>query len=99
MDVAEYTQRFRAAVGAETPLDKTLKMTVGDEGSIFLDGSQVSNDERPADCNLTTDPETFHKIFMGKLDPTMAFAMGKLSISGELRLALKLPALMKRARA
>ena len=43
-----------------------------------------------ADVTLTADAETFREIFDGSLDPTSAFMSGRLSIDGDMGMAMKL---------
>ena len=46
-----------------------------------------------ADVSLKADEETWNAIATGEVSAQMAFMMGKLSLDGELPLALKLPSI------
>ncbi len=71
----------------------------GDDGCIHVDASQspidITTEHKDADVTLVTSIDTFAKILDGESDPNIAFMMGKLKISGSMRLALKLNALLE----
>ncbi len=74
--------------------DGTAKFVIEDEGSILLDddGARAGDDE--ADVTMTADAGTFRDILGGDLDPTTAFASGRLKIDGDISVAMRLaPAL------
>ncbi|MYA86890.1 MAG: SCP2 sterol-binding domain-containing protein [Boseongicola sp. SB0662_bin_57] len=74
--------------------DGTAKFVIEDEGSILLDdeGARASDDE--AEVTMTADAGTFRDILEGDLDPTVAFASGRLKIDGDIGVAMRLaPAL------
>ncbi|KAG1656803.1 Hydroxysteroid dehydrogenase-like protein 2 [Nymphon striatum] len=48
----------------------------------------------PADCSMKLSSDDFIAMFRGKLNPTNAFMQGKLKISGNMALAMKLEKLM-----
>ena len=82
---AEMNDKMSAA-----DLGGTVKFTISDEGSIFVDesGARIADDE--ADVTMTADSETFRGIFEGDVNPTGAFMSGKLTIDGDMGLAMKL---------
>jgi NAD(P)-dependent dehydrogenase (short-subunit alcohol dehydrogenase family)/predicted lipid carrier protein YhbT len=49
--------------------------------------------ELDGSCTLTTDPESFVQIIEGKLDAQSAWASGKLTLDGNMMLAMKLQVL------
>ena len=49
----ELTDRVKTAVGADSGLGKTLKFNLKGEGFVFIDGGQVSNEDKPADLTMT----------------------------------------------
>lgn len=51
-----------------------------------------------ADVTLSMDRNTFVEMFSGKLNPTNAFMKGKLSLKGDLPVAMKLDRLMAQMR-
>ena len=60
------------------------------EGSV-----EPSEANANAEVSLTMKEEDFVSMFSGKLNPTSAFMGGKLKISGNMMLALKLEKIMK----
>ncbi|QYX58231.1 SCP2 sterol-binding domain-containing protein [Roseovarius sp. SCSIO 43702] len=68
----------------------TAKFVIEGEGAIMVDdaGARAGDDE--ADVTLTADAETFQSILEGDLDPTAAFMTGKLSVDGDMGMAMQL---------
>ena len=107
-DILEYRKRvlgedhshIRAAVGENSGLGKTVKLDLGDEGKIFIDGASVpntvTNEDKPADATVSMKWDDFVALSEGKLDPMMAFMQGKLKIAGDMMIAQKLAPLLKR---
>ena len=75
-----------------TGLDGTAKFAVTDVGAIMLDSSGARVGDEEADVTLNADADTFRSIFEGDLNPTSAFMTGKLSVDGDMGLAMKLAA-------
>ena len=78
-------------------LGAKIKFNFGDEGIIFIDGTQnpavMSNDDCEADTTFICTVELFQKIIDGTQDATMAFMSGKLKVQGSMGYALKLSSL------
>ena len=74
--------------------DGSAKFEIADTGAIVLDsdGARVADDD--ADVTLSADAETFQAIFEGDLNPTSAFMSGKLTVDGDMGLAMKLAAVL-----
>ena len=70
--------------------DGTAKFVIEGEGAIVIDenGARAAEDE--ADVTLSADADTFESILKGDLDPTAAFMSGRLSVDGDMGLAMKL---------
>jgi putative sterol carrier protein len=60
------------------------------EGSIVMDsdGARAADDD--TDVTLSADADTFESILAGDLDPTAAFMSGRLSVDGDMGMAMKL---------
>ena len=88
---------IEAAVAAlnekiEGGFDGSAKFVIEDEGSIIVDGDGVRASDDDAEVTLTADLETFKAMMDGELNPTAAFMTGKLSVDGDMGLAMKLGA-------
>ena len=78
-------------------LSGSLKVNLGDDGVIFIDGSSVSNQDGAADCTITTKLATFNEIYHGEADLIQAHYQHRALIEGSHRLASQLTALMDNA--
>ncbi|WP_299642517.1 SCP2 sterol-binding domain-containing protein [uncultured Ruegeria sp.] len=74
--------------------DASAKFDIADLGAIVLDenGARVSDDD--ADVTMSADADTFEQILSGELNPTGAFMSGKLSIDGDMGVAMKLASVL-----
>lgn len=68
----------------------SAKIVIKDEGAIMLDGQGARAGDEPADVTLTASADTFLGILEGNVNPTAAFMMGKLSVDGNMGLAIQL---------
>jgi len=76
------------------PLDSTLKFDCGQDGILTLAGGQAIVGDQPADCTIGISAANLEKLMAGKLNPMTAFAPGKLKVSGDMSVALKLSKLL-----
>lgn len=81
-----------AALGQKMPggFDGVAKFVIPGEGTIMLDGTGARAADEQADVTMTADADTFRGILDGSVNPTMAFMTGRLSVDGNMGLALKL---------
>ncbi|MGB3147318.1 MAG: SCP2 sterol-binding domain-containing protein [Paracoccaceae bacterium] len=66
------------------------KIVIKDEGTLMLDASGARAGDEEADVTLTASADTFLGILEGTVNPTAAFMMGKLSVDGNMGLAIQL---------
>ena len=86
--VTEMAQKSPNALGGST-----VKF-VFPEGVVRIDENQhVSNDDQPTDCELKTTMEDLTSIANGDLNPMAAVMFGKLKISGDMGVAMKMQSL------
>jgi putative sterol carrier protein len=94
MNLDACTQAIRSKVGADSGLDATLKFDCGDDGNIFIDGKStpntVSNANSEADCTVGITLDNLSAMLAGELDPVTGFMGGKLKVSGDMSIAMKL---------
>lgn len=74
----------------EGGFDGSAKFLIEGEGAVIIDGDGVRAGDDDADVTLTADAETFQAMLSGDLNPTAAFMSGKLSVDGDMGLAMKL---------
>ncbi|MCI4661174.1 MAG: SCP2 sterol-binding domain-containing protein [Neomegalonema sp.] len=86
-----------AALGpkfAGSGFENTAKFNIEGEGSVMVDGENVSAEDGEADVTLTASPEVFEQILEGDLDPAAAFMSGRLSVEGDMSVAMAMGSLL-----
>jgi len=68
----------------------TAKFVIQNEGSIIIDGAGVRAGDDDADVTLSADSDTFQSILDGDLNATSAFMTGKLTVDGDMGMAMTL---------
>ena len=71
-------------------IDVTAKFVIEGEGSIMMDASGVRAGDEEADVTMTADSDTFSEILDGSLNPTSAFMSGRLTVDGDMGVAMQL---------
>jgi putative sterol carrier protein len=89
--IAELIDTIRQTADLEK-LNGSIRIELTDAGVIFMDTAQVSDEDRQADCTLTTDLTVLRGILEGSLDPHNAFLDGKMDLSGDDSVAMNLSA-------
>lgn len=87
--------RLRATLPSLSRLGALVRFDLGKDGGAFLDarsGSAVlgTESDEPADCTITMTRENLLKLLDGKLDPMLAYGLGKIRVAGSLGIAMKL---------
>jgi putative sterol carrier protein len=72
----------------------SAKFVIEGEGAIMLDADGARAADEPADVTLTAEADTFQAMMEGDLNPTAAFMSGKLSVDGDMGLAMQLGAVL-----
>jgi putative sterol carrier protein len=88
--VNEAVAMLNTKLGAAGWPEGKAKFVFRGEGAIILDATGARAAEEEADVTLSATPDTFLALFKGDLNPTAAFMTGRLSIDGNMGLALKL---------
>lgn len=94
MPLTEITAKLNKGVQSANLTD-TLKFDCGDDGVIVLADGAATNADQDADCTIRISRDNLDKLIRGKLNPMTAFAMGKIKVSGDMGVAMKLGALLK----
>jgi len=74
--------------------DGSLKFDCGDDGVIVLADGTATDVDQDTDCTLKMSGENLLKLLGGSLNPVTALALGKIKISGNPAVAMKLKDLL-----
>lgn len=74
--------------------DGSAKFAIADLGAIVLDGSGARISDEDTGVTLSADAETFEAILTGDMNPTSAFMTGKLTVDGDMGMAMKLASVL-----
>lgn len=91
--INEAVTQLNAKMGGNG-FDGTAKFVIEDEGTIIIDqtGARAADDD--ADVTLTASADVFKAILDDELNPTTAFMTGKLSVDGDMGVAMKLTSVL-----
>ena len=95
MTMDEIIEEMRNRIGQDG-IKQTVKYDCGEDGVIFVEGSDIDRTDRDADCTLTISRENVVNLLKGDLHPLTAMMTGKLKVSGAKGAAMKLGALLER---
>lgn len=70
--------------------DGMAKFVIEGEGAIMVDANGARAGDEEADVTVTANQDVFEGLLNGSVNPTAAFMMGKLSIEGNMAMAMKL---------
>ncbi|MEM8525117.1 MAG: SCP2 sterol-binding domain-containing protein [Bacteroidota bacterium] len=97
MDKAAVLEAISAQAKKNAPIGGSIKFVLDDD-VVYLDGTGeeniISQEDKEADCTITTKAETLKKMQTGDLNPMMAVMTGKVKIKGDMGLAMKLQSLL-----
>lgn len=97
MDATALIAAINEQAASTDPIGAKLKFEL-DEYVIFIDGTGdtnvISQEGDEADCTISTSIETLAQLKSGDLNPMMAVMGGKVKISGDMGLAMKLQSLL-----
>ena len=75
-------------------IEGSIKFEIEGTGAIRIDENGASLDDAEADCTITAEADVFQDLLAGELNPTSAFMSGKISIDGDMGMAMKLGSLL-----
>jgi len=84
----ELTERIRVAA-ASGGLSRSIKLDLKGEGVIHVEGSEVTNEDKPADLTVRISRADLTALGKGELDPMRAMMTGRMKLS-DMGLAMKL---------
>lgn len=93
MTLDETAARITMGLEGKT-FDGSLKFDCGADGVIVLADHSATTVDRETDCVLTISRENLGKLLTGKLNPMTGMVTGKLKVSGDLAVAMRLSKLL-----
>ncbi len=94
MDLQACTEAIRLKVGDNSGLNATLKFDCGIDGVVFVDAlvspNAVSNENLDAGCTVAITVENLSALLSGELNAVSGFMTGKLKVSGDMSVAMRL---------
>jgi putative sterol carrier protein len=94
MSLESATQAIRSKVGDDSGLEATLKFDLGADGVILIDGKStpntVSNADTETDCTVGITLDDLQAMLDGDLAPATGFMAGKLRVTGDMGVAMRL---------
>lgn len=97
----ELTDRIRRAAASDAEVGSSVKLDLKGEGVIHIAGSDVSNEDKPADLVVTVTKRDLEALGKGELDPVRAMMSGRMKLSDmglAMRLQPKIKAIFERSR-
>jgi putative sterol carrier protein len=99
MTLDQIEAKMRGRLAQFRAFNAVARFDFGKDGLLRLDASRspatLSRDDGDAVCTIRMTLDNFDKMLEGVLNPTLAFATGKLKVQGSMGSALKLAALLE----
>lgn len=93
MNFEELTEKIKNLAVAKGGVGSSIKfVTDGGNIRISADG-QVTNSDDTSDCTIAVSQSDLQGLMSGDLNPMTAFMFGKLKITGDMGVAMKLQSL------
>mgnify|MGYP001230452310 FL=1 len=97
MDKNLVFEQLKERVENVDTIDGTIKFIV-DDNAIFIDGTGDKNtitaEDKDADCTISVSSDVLKQLRDGEVNPMMAVMSGKVKISGDMGLAMKVQSLL-----
>lgn len=97
--VDELVRDIQARSAQLRGLNARVRFVLGNSGDVILvDAStsavSVARADGEADCTLRITAENLDKLINGKLNPVLAYTLGKLKVEGSTAVAMKLSSML-----
>lgn len=93
MTLQEIATGIRSGL-ADKHFDGSLKFDCGSDGVIVLASGDATTVDQETDCTLRLSAKNLTKLLKGDLNPMTAVMTGKIKISGDMAVAMKLSKLI-----
>ena len=94
MALQDIADGIRAGL-SDKNFEGSLKFDCGQDGVIVLADRSATTQDQETDCTIRISRDNLTKLLTGKLNPMTGVMMGKLKISGDMGVAMKLGQLLK----
>jgi len=99
MSLGSLEGAIRARLPDLTGLNYVVQFDLGDDGTLTIDGNAMppvlTDESEEADCTIRLSPSDLQKLINGDLNPTLAYTLGKLKVSGSMGVALKVASMLE----
>ena len=99
MSLEDTTKKVADLFAKAEGFSDTLTFDFGADGKIAVDGrktpAEVTNGDLDSDCTVIVSLADFEEILAGNMDAQMAFMSGKLSVEGNMGIAMNLASVLK----
>lgn len=93
MNFEELTEKIKNLAATKGGVGSSIKFAT-DGGNIHISADgQVSNSDDASDCTIAVSQSDLQGLMSGDLNPMTAFMFGKLKITGDMSVAMKLQSL------
>lgn len=80
-------------------LNASVRFVLGKDGEVIRVDARatpisITQDDEESDCTIRISPENLVKLMDGRLNPMLAFTLGKLKVEGSMGIAMKLAQLL-----
>ncbi len=93
MTLEETAARITRGLGGRA-FSGSMKFDCGADGVIVLADGAATTTDRDADCTIALSRENLGKLLSGKLNPMTGVVTGKMKVSGDLAVAMRLSKLL-----
>lgn len=96
MSFDDIQEKLSGALSRLGNLSAIIRFDLGEDGLWVVDARQatarLSQDDGAldADCTILSSAETLLKLLDGKLDPMLAYTLGRIKVKGSMGVAMKL---------
>ena len=94
MNLQDCTETIRQKLGQGSSLNAVLKFDCAEAGVIVVDAvvnpHVVDNLDRDANCTVSLSLDDLNALLQGALNPVMGFMSGKLTVTGDMSIAMRL---------
>ncbi|SEJ39312.1 Putative sterol carrier protein [Cribrihabitans marinus] len=92
--LSDIAQKIQSGLAGKR-FDGSLKFDCGPDGVVVLADNRAATDDRETDCTIRISADDLSRLLAGKLNPVTGVMMGKLKVSGDMGVAMKLSQLLK----